>query len=89
MSDPGSLILLCSLQDTPPRRSSLPDVLLGVPGAPKAATMSLEDIKMRSSELQEEQYLDSGGFGEVTLCRHPDHGLVILKRVYTGPKRTE
>lgn len=75
--------------DIPPRRTRLPDVLLGVPCAPKAAIMSLEDIKMRSSDLQEEQYLDSGGFGEVTLCRHPNHGLVILKRVYTGPKRTE
>ncbi|XP_055964455.1 receptor-interacting serine/threonine-protein kinase 1 [Sorex fumeus] len=51
--------------------------------------MSLDDIKMRPSDLQDEQYLDSGGFGKVSLCRHRSHGLVILKRVYTGPKRTE
>ncbi|XP_054985439.1 receptor-interacting serine/threonine-protein kinase 1 isoform X1 [Sorex araneus] len=51
--------------------------------------MSLEDIKMRPGDLQDEQYLESGGFGKVSLCWHRSHGLVILKRVYTGPKRTE
>jgi receptor-interacting serine/threonine-protein kinase 1 len=51
--------------------------------------MSLDDIKMKSSDLLERENLDSGGFGEVSLCLHSTHGFVILKKVYTGPKRTE
>ncbi|KAM6177035.1 receptor-interacting serine/threonine-protein kinase 1 [Erethizon dorsatum] len=51
--------------------------------------MSLEDIKMNSSDLLRKEDLDSGGFGAVSLCYHRTHGLVILKKVYTGPKRTE
>lgn len=51
--------------------------------------MSLDDIKMKSSDFLENKHLDSGGFGKVSLCFHRSHGLVILKKVYTGPKRTE
>nr|XP_051711864.1 receptor-interacting serine/threonine-protein kinase 1 isoform X2 [Oryctolagus cuniculus] len=51
--------------------------------------MSLDDIKMKSSDFLEKADLDSGGFGEVSLCFHRLHGLVILKKVYTGPKRAE
>ncbi|KAM5300120.1 receptor-interacting serine/threonine-protein kinase 1 [Ctenodactylus gundi] len=51
--------------------------------------MSLDDIKMNSSDLLKKEDLDSGGFGTVSLCYHRIHGLVILKKVYTGPKRTE
>ncbi|XP_036203897.1 receptor-interacting serine/threonine-protein kinase 1 [Myotis myotis] len=51
--------------------------------------MSLDDIKMTSSDFLEKEHLDSGGFGKVSLCFHRSHGLVILKKVYTGPKRTE
>nr|UBK05792.1 RIPK1 [Ochotona collaris] len=51
--------------------------------------MSLDDIKMKSSDLLEKEDLDSGGFGKVSLCFHRLHGLVILKKVYTGPKRTD
>ncbi|KAF0878062.1 receptor-interacting serine/threonine-protein kinase 1 isoform X1 [Crocuta crocuta] len=51
--------------------------------------MSLDDIKMKSSDFLEQGHLDSGGFGKVSLCLHRSHGLVILKKVYTGPKRTE
>lgn len=51
--------------------------------------MSLDDIKMKSSDVLEREDLDSGGFGKVSLCLHRSHGLVILKKVYTGPKRTE
>nr|KAF6507666.1 receptor interacting serine/threonine kinase 1 [Rousettus aegyptiacus] len=51
--------------------------------------MSLDDIKMKSSDFLEKEFLDSGGFGKVSLCLHRSHGLVILKKVYTGPKRTE
>lgn len=51
--------------------------------------MSLDDIKMKSSDLLAKNHLDSGGFGKVSLCLHKFHGLVILKKVYTGPKRTE
>ncbi|KAM5268985.1 receptor-interacting serine/threonine-protein kinase 1 isoform 1-T4 [Hipposideros larvatus] len=51
--------------------------------------MSLDDIKMKSSDVLEKEDLDSGGFGKVSLCLHRSHGLVILKKVYTGPKRTE
>ncbi|XP_012659684.1 receptor-interacting serine/threonine-protein kinase 1 [Otolemur garnettii] len=51
--------------------------------------MSLDDIKMKSSDFLEKEDLDSGGFGKVSLCFHRTHGLVIMKKVYTGPKRTE
>ncbi|KAL2791273.1 receptor-interacting serine/threonine-protein kinase 1 isoform 3, partial [Daubentonia madagascariensis] len=51
--------------------------------------MSLDDIKMKSSDFLEREDLDSGGFGKVSLCFHRTHGLVIMKKVYTGPKRTE
>lgn len=51
--------------------------------------MSLNDIKMKSSDLLEKEDLDSGGFGKVSLCLHRSHGFVILKKVYTGPNRTE
>nr|XP_020743257.1 receptor-interacting serine/threonine-protein kinase 1 isoform X1 [Odocoileus virginianus texanus]XP_020743258.1 receptor-interacting serine/threonine-protein kinase 1 isoform X1 [Odocoileus virginianus texanus]XP_020743259.1 receptor-interacting serine/threonine-protein kinase 1 isoform X1 [Odocoileus virginianus texanus]XP_020743260.1 receptor-interacting serine/threonine-protein kinase 1 isoform X1 [Odocoileus virginianus texanus]XP_020743261.1 receptor-interacting serine/threonine-protei len=51
--------------------------------------MSLDDIKMSSTDFLEQADLDSGGFGKVCLCLHRSHGLVILKKVYTGPKRTE
>ncbi|XP_057554825.1 receptor-interacting serine/threonine-protein kinase 1 isoform X2 [Hippopotamus amphibius kiboko] len=51
--------------------------------------MSLDDIKMNSADFLEQEDLDSGGFGKVSLCLHRSHGLVILKKVYTGPKRTE
>ena len=55
----------------------------------RKAAMSLDDIKMSSTDFLEQADLDSGGFGKVCLCLHRSHGLVILKKVYTGPKRTE
>lgn len=51
--------------------------------------MSLDNIKMTSSDLLEREDLDSGGFGKVSLCFHRIHGFVILKKVYTGPNRAE
>lgn len=51
--------------------------------------MSLDNIKMASSDLLEKTDLDSGGFGKVSLCYHRSHGFVILKKVYTGPNRAE
>lgn len=51
--------------------------------------MSLDNIKMSSSDLMERTDLDSGGFGKVSLCLHKSHGFVILKKVYTGPNRAE
>ncbi|XP_066862941.1 receptor-interacting serine/threonine-protein kinase 1 isoform X2 [Kogia breviceps] len=51
--------------------------------------MSLDDIEMNSTDFLEREGLDSGGFGKVSLCLHRSHGLVVLKKVYTGPKRTE
>ncbi|XP_052012768.1 receptor-interacting serine/threonine-protein kinase 1 [Apodemus sylvaticus] len=51
--------------------------------------MSLDNIKMASSDLMERTDLDSGGFGKVSLCHHKSHGFVILKKVYTGPNRAE
>ncbi|XP_041488528.1 receptor-interacting serine/threonine-protein kinase 1 isoform X2 [Microtus oregoni] len=51
--------------------------------------MSLDNIKMASSDLLEKKDLDSGGFGKVSLCFHRTHGFVILKKVYTGPNRAE
>ncbi|XP_077209182.1 receptor-interacting serine/threonine-protein kinase 1 [Paroedura picta] len=51
--------------------------------------MSLEDILMNSADLLQKAQLDAGGFGMVSLCYHKRHGLVVLKTVYTGPKRAE
>ncbi|XP_060163424.1 receptor-interacting serine/threonine-protein kinase 1 isoform X2 [Globicephala melas] len=51
--------------------------------------MSLDDIRMSSTEFLKQEDLDSGGFGKVSLCLHSSHELVVLKKVYTGPKRTE
>ncbi|NXY48408.1 RIPK1 kinase, partial [Ceuthmochares aereus] len=51
--------------------------------------MSLEDIHMNTQDLHEEEQLDAGGFGTVSLCFHKKHGYVVLKKVYTGPQRTE
>lgn len=51
--------------------------------------MSLDNIKMASSDLLERKDLDSGGFGKVSLCFHRSHGFVIQKKVYTGPNRAE
>ncbi|KFO99928.1 Receptor-interacting serine/threonine-protein kinase 1, partial [Calypte anna] len=53
------------------------------------ANMSLEDIHMNTQDLLEKKYLDAGGFGTISLCFHKKHGYVVLKKVYTGPKRTE
>ncbi|XP_032910864.1 receptor-interacting serine/threonine-protein kinase 1 isoform X2 [Catharus ustulatus] len=51
--------------------------------------MSLEDIHMNTKDLREEKQLDAGGFGTISLCYHKKHGFVVLKKVYTGPQRTE
>ncbi|XP_068019126.1 receptor-interacting serine/threonine-protein kinase 1 isoform X1 [Melanerpes formicivorus] len=51
--------------------------------------MSLEDIHMNTQDLLERKQLDAGGFGTISLCFHKKHGYVVLKTVYTGPKRTE
>ncbi|XP_007452170.1 PREDICTED: receptor-interacting serine/threonine-protein kinase 1 [Lipotes vexillifer] len=51
--------------------------------------MSLDDIRMSSTEFLRQEDLDGGGFGKVSLCLHSSHGLVVLKKVYTGPKLTE
>ncbi|NWV11027.1 RIPK1 kinase, partial [Ptilonorhynchus violaceus] len=51
--------------------------------------MSLEDIHMNTQDLLEEKQLDAGGFGTISLCFHKTHGYVVLKKVYTGPQRTE
>ncbi|NXM14446.1 RIPK1 kinase, partial [Ploceus nigricollis] len=51
--------------------------------------MSLEDIHMNTKDLLEEKQLDAGGFGTISLCFHKKHGYVVLKKVYTGPQRTE
>ncbi|XP_078224568.1 receptor-interacting serine/threonine-protein kinase 1 isoform X2 [Callithrix jacchus] len=51
--------------------------------------ISLNAIKMKSSDFLERAELDSGGFGKVSLCFHRNQGLVIMKTVYTGPKCTE
>ncbi|KFW68783.1 Receptor-interacting serine/threonine-protein kinase 1, partial [Pygoscelis adeliae] len=53
------------------------------------ANMSLEDIHMNSQDLLEKKLLDAGGFGTISLCFHKKHGYVVLKKVYTGPQRTE
>ncbi|XP_074055512.1 receptor-interacting serine/threonine-protein kinase 1 isoform X2 [Macrotis lagotis] len=55
----------------------------------REANMSLDDMEMKTDDLLEKEQIDSGGFGMVSLCFHRSHGLVILKNVYTGPKRTE
>ncbi|NWU96511.1 RIPK1 kinase, partial [Upupa epops] len=51
--------------------------------------MSLEDIHMNTQDLLETTQLDAGGFGTISLCFHKKHGYVVLKKVYTGPQRTE
>uniref|UniRef100_A0A803W170 Receptor interacting serine/threonine kinase 1 n=1 Tax=Ficedula albicollis TaxID=59894 RepID=A0A803W170_FICAL len=51
--------------------------------------MSLEDIHMNTKDLLEKKQLDAGGFGTISLCFHKKHGYVVLKKVYTGPQRTE
>ncbi|XP_075273306.1 receptor-interacting serine/threonine-protein kinase 1 [Opisthocomus hoazin] len=51
--------------------------------------MSLEDIHMNTEDLLEKKQLDAGGFGTISLCFHKTHGYVVLKKVYTGPQRTE
>ncbi|OWK51357.1 Receptor-interacting serine/threonine-protein kinase 1 [Lonchura striata] len=51
--------------------------------------MSLEDIHMNTKDLLEKKQLDAGGFGTISLCVHKKHGYVVLKKVYTGPQRTE
>ncbi|XP_078395663.1 receptor-interacting serine/threonine-protein kinase 1 [Cetorhinus maximus] len=56
---------------------------------PDRTTMSLEKIHIDSDELIEKQPMDGGGFGMVSLCYRRNHGLVVLKTVYTGPQRTE
>ncbi|XP_053570643.1 receptor-interacting serine/threonine-protein kinase 1 isoform X2 [Bombina bombina] len=48
--------------------------------------MSLDDIRMHSEDLIDKEQLDCGGFGTVSLCFHRNHGLVVLKTVYTGLK---
>ncbi|KFP76929.1 Receptor-interacting serine/threonine-protein kinase 1, partial [Acanthisitta chloris] len=53
------------------------------------ANMSLEDIHMNAQDLREQKHLDAGGFGTISLCFHKKHGYVVLKKVYTGPQRTE
>ncbi|XP_067857857.1 receptor-interacting serine/threonine-protein kinase 1 isoform X2 [Heptranchias perlo] len=57
--------------------------------SPVKTTMSLDGIHIDSKELIEKQPLDAGGFGMVSLCYRKNHGLVVLKTVYTGPQRTE
>ncbi|KAM7122363.1 receptor-interacting serine/threonine-protein kinase 1 isoform 3-T3 [Ciconia maguari] len=51
--------------------------------------MSLEDIHMNTQDLLEKKQLDAGGFGTISLCFHKKHGYVVLKKVYTGPQRSE
>ncbi|NXY85921.1 RIPK1 kinase, partial [Alcedo cyanopectus] len=51
--------------------------------------MSLEDIHMNTQDLLEKGQLDAGGFGTISLCFHKKHGYVALKKMYTGPQRTE
>ncbi|KAL9870547.1 receptor-interacting serine/threonine-protein kinase 1 isoform 1-T1 [Geothlypis trichas] len=51
--------------------------------------MSLEDIYMNTKDLLEKKQLDAGGFGTISLCLHKKYGFVVLKKVYTGPQRTE
>ncbi|NXN98491.1 RIPK1 kinase, partial [Rhinopomastus cyanomelas] len=51
--------------------------------------MSLEDIHMSTQDLLKKAELDAGGFGTISLCFHKKHGYVVLKKVYTGPQRTE
>uniref|UniRef100_A0A7N9IBB5 Receptor interacting serine/threonine kinase 1 n=1 Tax=Macaca fascicularis TaxID=9541 RepID=A0A7N9IBB5_MACFA len=51
--------------------------------------MSLNVIKMKSSDFLERAELDSGGFGKVSLCFHRTQGFVIMKTVYRGPNCSE
>ncbi|KAM4705025.1 receptor-interacting serine/threonine-protein kinase 1 [Rhinophrynus dorsalis] len=49
--------------------------------------MSMEDILMNSKDLIDQEDLDWGGFGMVSLCFHRKHGLVVLKTVFKGNKQ--
>ncbi|XP_004711819.1 receptor-interacting serine/threonine-protein kinase 1 [Echinops telfairi] len=49
----------------------------------------LDEIKMKSTDFLTTRYIDSWGFGKVSLCFHKIHRNVILKNVYTGPKCIE
>ncbi|XP_055486148.1 receptor-interacting serine/threonine-protein kinase 1-like [Leucoraja erinacea] len=51
--------------------------------------MSFDEIYIDSKELIEKRLLGGGGYGMVSLCHRKDHGLVVLKTVYTGPQRME
>ncbi|XP_054413104.1 receptor-interacting serine/threonine-protein kinase 1 isoform X3 [Pongo abelii] len=51
--------------------------------------MSLNVVKMKSSDFLESAELDSGGFGKVSLCFHRTQGLMIMKTVYKGPNCIE
>lgn len=55
--------------------------------AANSADMSLDDIRMSSHELLDKKEIDCGGFGKVYLCCHIEHGLVVLKTVFTGCKQ--
>ncbi|XP_053321959.1 receptor-interacting serine/threonine-protein kinase 1 [Spea bombifrons] len=46
--------------------------------------MSLDGIVMHSRDLVDQETLDAGGFGTVSLCFHRKCGVVVLKKVYTG-----
>ncbi|KAM3929437.1 receptor-interacting serine/threonine-protein kinase 1 isoform 2-T2 [Leptodactylus fuscus] len=50
------------------------------------SNMSLDDIRMSSTDLLDKREIDCGGFGKVFLCCHRTHGLVALKTVFTGNK---
>uniref|UniRef100_W5N5X9 Receptor (TNFRSF)-interacting serine-threonine kinase 1, like n=1 Tax=Lepisosteus oculatus TaxID=7918 RepID=W5N5X9_LEPOC len=54
-----------------------------------SGAMALESIRMSSTDLIKKEPLDYGGFGQVFLCYHQSHALVVLKTVYTGPPRNE
>ncbi|XP_072139807.1 receptor-interacting serine/threonine-protein kinase 1 isoform X2 [Mobula birostris] len=56
---------------------------------PHWTIMSLDDIHIDSEELIEKHPMGGGGFGMVSLCHRKNHGLVVLKTVYTGPQRME
>ncbi|XP_066578942.1 receptor-interacting serine/threonine-protein kinase 1 isoform X2 [Amia ocellicauda] len=49
--------------------------------------MAEDCFHMSSKELVQKELLDYGGFGYVFLCKHQKHGLVVMKKVYTGPPR--
>ncbi|MBN3315837.1 RIPK1 kinase, partial [Atractosteus spatula] len=55
----------------------------------ESGAMALESIRMSSTDLIKKEPLDYGGFGQVYLCYHQSHALVVLKTVYTGPPRND